>query len=207
MDATTSNGSEPLVRVEDLTIHFPAGRAGFWGKPLTLHAVEGVNLEIFNGETLGLVGESGSGKTTVGRAILRQLQPTSGRVEFKGQDITLYGDGEQTRSFCYVDDLVDAFVAYMDKDGDLPGPINLGNPTEFTIKQLAENVIDLTGAKSKLAHQPLPKDDPKQRQPDIAKAKELLGWQPKVALREGLVKTIAYFDGLLKEGDPLIMKR
>ena len=95
----------------------------------------------------------------------------------------------------------------MDKDGDLPGPINLGNPTEFTIKQLAENVIDLTGAKLKLAHQPLPKDDPKQRQPDIAKAKELLGWQPKVALREGLVKTIAYFDGLLKEGDPLIMKR
>jgi peptide/nickel transport system ATP-binding protein len=83
-----SNGSEPLVRVEDLTIHFPAGRAGFWGKPLTLHAVEGVNLEIFNGETLGLVGESGSGKTTVGRAILRQLQPTAGRVEFKGQDIT-----------------------------------------------------------------------------------------------------------------------
>ena len=83
-----SNGLEPLVRVEDLTIHFPAGRAGFWGKPLTLHAVEGVNLEIFKGETLGLVGESGSGKTTVGRAILRQLQPTSGRVEFKGQDIT-----------------------------------------------------------------------------------------------------------------------
>jgi peptide/nickel transport system ATP-binding protein len=83
-----SNGSEPLVRVEDLTIHFPAGRAGFWGRPLTLHAVEGVNLEIFKGETLGLVGESGSGKTTVGRAILRQLQPTAGRVEFKGQDIT-----------------------------------------------------------------------------------------------------------------------
>jgi oligopeptide/dipeptide ABC transporter ATP-binding protein len=83
-----SNGSDPLVRVQDLTIHFPAGRAGFWGKPLTLHAVEGVNLEIFKGETLGLVGESGSGKTTVGRAILRQLQPTAGRVEFKGQDIT-----------------------------------------------------------------------------------------------------------------------
>lgn len=83
-----SNGSDPLVRVEDLTIHFPAGRAGFWGKPLTLHAVEGVNLDIWKGETLGLVGESGSGKTTVGRAILRQLQPTAGRVEFKGEDIT-----------------------------------------------------------------------------------------------------------------------
>ena len=142
------------------------------------------------------------------------MHPNDGRVvsnfivqALKGEPITLYGDGEQTRSFCFVDDLIDAFVAYMDKDGDLPGPINLGNPTEFTIKQLAENVIDLTGAKSKLAHQPLPKDDPKQRQPDIAKAKELLGWQPKVALREGLMQTIAYFDGLLKEGDPLIMKR
>ena len=88
MDASTSNGSEPLVRVENLTIHFPAGRAGFWGKPLMLHAVEGVDLEILRGETLGLVGESGSGKTTVGRAILRQLALTAGRVEFKGQDIT-----------------------------------------------------------------------------------------------------------------------
>ena len=88
MDASTSNGSEPLVRVENLTIHFPAGRAGFWGKPLMLHAVEGVDIEILRGETLGLVGESGSGKTTVGRAILRQLALTAGRVEFKGQDIT-----------------------------------------------------------------------------------------------------------------------
>lgn len=143
-----------------------------------------------------------------------RMHPNDGRVvsnfivqALKGQDITLYGDGEQTRSFCYVDDLIDAFVAYMDKDGDLPGPINLGNPTEFTIKQLAETVIDLTGARSKLTHQPLPRDDPKQRQPDIAKAKELLDWQPKVALREGLVKTIAYFDGLLKEGDPLVVGR
>ena len=143
-----------------------------------------------------------------------RMHPNDGRVvsnfivqALKGQDITLYGDGEQTRSFCYVDDLIDAFVAYMDKEGDLPGPINLGNPTEFTIKQLAESVIDLTGAKSKLVYQPLPSDDPKQRQPDIAKAKELLGWQPRVALRDGLIKTIAYFDGLLKEGDPLILAR
>jgi UDP-glucuronate decarboxylase len=143
-----------------------------------------------------------------------RMHPNDGRVvsnfivqALKGEDITLYGDGAQTRSFCYVDDLIDAFMAFMDKDGDLPGPINLGNPTEFTIKQLAENVIDLTGAKSKLVYRPLPSDDPKQRQPDITKAKELLGWQPKVALREGLQKTIAYFDGLLKEGDPLIVGR
>jgi len=143
-----------------------------------------------------------------------RMHPNDGRVvsnfivqALKGEDITLYGDGEQTRSFCYVDDLVEAFIRYMDRDGDFPGPINLGNPNEFTIKQLAENVIDLTGAKSKLVHKPLPSDDPKQRQPDIAKAKELLGWQPKVQLRDGLAKTISYFDGLLKEGDPLIVGR
>jgi UDP-glucuronate decarboxylase len=143
-----------------------------------------------------------------------RMHPNDGRVvsnfivqALKGQDITLYGDGLQTRSFCYVDDLIDAFIAYMDKDGDLPGPINLGNPGEFTIKQLAEEVIALTGAKSKLIYQPLPSDDPKQRQPDIAKAQELLGWQPKIKLRDGLTKTIAYFDGLLKEGDPLIVGR
>ncbi len=143
-----------------------------------------------------------------------RMHPNDGRVvsnfivqALKGEDITIYGDGAQTRSFCYVDDLVDAFIAYMDKDGDLPGPINMGNPAEFTMLQLAEQVIDLTGSKSKLAHRPLPSDDPKQRQPDIGKAKELLGWQPKVPLRDGLVKTIAYFDGLLKEGDPLIVGR
>ncbi len=143
-----------------------------------------------------------------------RMHPNDGRVvsnfivqALKGEDITLYGDGQQTRSFCYVDDLIDAFIAFMDKDGDLPGPINIGNPNEFTIRQLAENVIDLTGSKSKLVTRPLPSDDPKQRQPDIAKARELLGWAPKVQLRDGLVKTIAYFDGLLKEGDPLIVGR
>ncbi|MGD9814725.1 MAG: UDP-glucuronic acid decarboxylase family protein [Hyphomonadaceae bacterium] len=143
-----------------------------------------------------------------------RMHPNDGRVvsnfivqALKGEDITLYGDGEQTRSFCYVDDLIDAFLAFMAKDGDLPGPYNFGNPNEFTIKQLAEHVIDLTGAKSKLVYRPLPSDDPKQRQPDIAKAKETFGWQPKVQLREGLTKTIAYFDGLMKEGDPLIVGR
>ncbi|MBN8605835.1 MAG: SDR family oxidoreductase [Caulobacterales bacterium] len=143
-----------------------------------------------------------------------RMHPNDGRVvsnfivqALKGQDITLYGDGQQTRSFCYVDDLVEAFIRFMDKDGDLPGPINLGNPGEFTIRQLAEHVIDLTGAKSKLVFQPLPSDDPKQRQPNIAKAKAELGWEPKIPLREGLTRTIAYFDGLLKEGDPLIVGR
>ncbi len=143
-----------------------------------------------------------------------RMHPNDGRVvsnfivqALKGQDITLYGDGQQTRSFCYVDDLIDAFIAYMDKDGDLPGPINMGNPVEFTMKQLAEEVLALTGSKSKLTHKPLPSDDPKQRQPNIEKASELLGWQPKVQLRDGLKKTIEYFDALLKEGDPLIVGR
>ena len=93
----------------------------------------------------------------------------------------------------------------MDTDGDVPGPINLGNPGEFTIKELAEHVIDLTGSKSKMIFLPLPSDDPKQRQPNIAKAREILGWEPKVPLRDGLSRTIAYFDGLLKEGDPLMV--
>ncbi len=141
-----------------------------------------------------------------------RMHPNDGRVvsnfivqALKGEDITLYGDGQQTRSFCYVDDLVEAFMRFMDAPTELTGPINLGNPKEFTIKELAENVIELTGAKSKLVHRPLPADDPKQRQPNISKAREHLGWAPKVELREGLTRTIAYFEGLLKEGDPLIV--
>jgi UDP-glucuronate decarboxylase len=141
-----------------------------------------------------------------------RMHPNDGRVvsnfivqALKGEDITLYGDGLQTRSFCYVDDLVEAFIRFMDTDGDVPGPINLGNPGEFTIKELAEHVIDLTGSKSKMIFLPLPSDDPKQRQPNIAKAREILGWEPKVPLRDGLSRTIAYFDGLLKEGDPLMV--
>jgi UDP-glucuronate decarboxylase len=135
-----------------------------------------------------------------------RMQPDDGRVvsnfivqALKGEDITLYGDGEQTRSFCYVDDLIDGFLLFMDKDGDLPGPINLGNPREFTIKQLAELVIDLTGARTKLVYKPLPHDDPRQRQPDITKARELLQWEPKVALRDGLMLTIAYFEDLIRK--------
>ncbi|MBS0384703.1 MAG: SDR family oxidoreductase [Proteobacteria bacterium] len=143
-----------------------------------------------------------------------RMHPNDGRVvsnfivqALKGGDITLYGDGQQTRSFCYVDNLIDAFVAYMDKDGDVPGPINLGNPKEFTMIELADAVIDLTGSKSKKVSKPLPSDDPKQRQPNIDKAKALLGWAPTIELREGLTRTIAYFDGLLREGDPLIARR
>jgi UDP-glucuronate decarboxylase len=133
-----------------------------------------------------------------------RMHPNDGRVvsnfivqALMHKDITVYGDGSQTRSFCYVDDLVDGLIRLMESDRDIVGPINLGNPSEFTIRQLAEKVIDLTGSRSKIIHRPLPQDDPKQRQPDISKAQELLGWQPVVPLAEGLTKTIAYFEGLL----------
>jgi UDP-glucuronate decarboxylase len=111
--------------------------------------------------------------------------------------ITIYGSGEQTRSFCYVADLVDGLVRLMNSKDGVTGPINLGNPGEFTIRELAELVIDMTGSKSKLVRKPLPQDDPKQRKPDIAKAKKVLGWQPKVKLRDGLKKTIPYFEGVI----------
>ncbi len=131
-----------------------------------------------------------------------RMDPADGRVvsnfimqALKGEDITLYGDGLQTRSFCYCDDLVEGMIRLM--EGDHIGPINIGNPNEFTVKALAEAIIDLTGSASKLVHLPLPSDDPKQRQPDISKAKELLDWEPKIELREGLEKTIAYFQDLV----------
>jgi UDP-glucuronate decarboxylase len=133
-----------------------------------------------------------------------RMHPNDGRVvsnfivqALMDKDITVYGDGSQTRSFCYVDDLVDGLIRLMESDRDIVGPINLGNPSEFTIRQLAEKVIDLTGSRSKIIHRPLPQDDPKQRQPDISKAQELLGWQPAVPLADGLTKTIAYFEGVL----------
>ncbi|BDP99812.1 UDP-glucuronic acid decarboxylase family protein [Aquiluna sp. KACHI24] len=111
----------------------------------------------------------------------------------RGEDITIYGDGSQTRSFCYVDDLVAGFMKMMESDKPLLGPINLGNPGEFTMLELAQQVIEITGSKSQLKFMPLPQDDPKQRQPDITKAKAELGWEPKVDLRKGLEKTINYF--------------
>lgn len=118
----------------------------------------------------------------------------------RNQPITIYGDGRQTRSFCYVSDLIEGVRLLMNADG-LTGPVNIGNPGEFTIRELADTVISLTGSRSEIVSLPLPQDDPAQRQPDIALASEKLGWQPKVALREGLKSTIAYFERRLSEGD------
>lgn len=114
-----------------------------------------------------------------------------------GQDITVYGSGEQTRSFCYVDDLIDAFLRLMSTDGEVTGPINIGNPTEFTMIELAESVIRLTKSNSKIRFAPLPADDPRQRRPDIGKARKILDWEPKVALEDGLKETISYFRNIL----------
>jgi UDP-glucuronate decarboxylase len=133
-----------------------------------------------------------------------RMHPNDGRVvsnfivqAFRNKDITIYGDGTQTRSFCYVDDLVEGLIRLMETSDEAVGPVNLGNPEEFTIRQLAEIVVEITGSPSKIVHRPLPTDDPKQRQPEISKAQELLGWRPTVPLREGLTKTAAYFEDLL----------
>ena len=133
-----------------------------------------------------------------------RMHPSDGRVvsnfiiqALKGEDITVYGDGSQTRSFCYVDELIDGFIRLMATPDVFTGPVNLGNPVEFTIKELAEKVIEMTGSKSKISYKPLPHDDPKQRQPDITLAKKELGWEPKIKLEEGLVRTIQYFESLL----------
>jgi UDP-glucuronate decarboxylase len=133
------------------------------------------------------------------------MHPDDGRVvsnfimqALLNRPITIYGDGQQTRSFCYVSDLVDGLVRLMNSKDGVTGPINLGNPGEFTIRELAERVIELTGSKSKLTRKPLPQDDPRQRQPEIAKAKKVLGWQPKVKLQDGLKKTIPYFENVIK---------
>ena len=135
-----------------------------------------------------------------------RMHPADGRVvsnfivqALAGRPLTIYGDGSQTRSFCYVDDLIDGWLRLMESEKGLTGPVNIGNPVEFTIRELAEAVIELTGSKSEIDFRPLPQDDPRQRQPDIAQAREKLGWEPKVPLREGLTRTIAYFDARLKE--------
>jgi UDP-glucuronate decarboxylase len=133
-----------------------------------------------------------------------RMHPNDGRVvsnfviqALQNEDITIYGDGSQTRAFCYVEDLVDGLIRLMESSDDITGPINLGNPSEFTIRQLAEMVIDLTGSASKIVHRSLPVDDPKQRKPDISKANEVLNWRPALPLREGLTKTISYFQEFL----------
>ena len=133
------------------------------------------------------------------------MHPNDGRVvsnfivqALKGQPITIYGDGSQTRTFCYVDDLIEAFCRLMATGPELTGPVNLGNPVEFTMRELAEMVIDITGSRSRLTYEPLPADDPKQRQPDITVARRELGWEPKVPLKVGLEKTTRYFETLLE---------
>jgi len=135
-----------------------------------------------------------------------RMHPNDGRVvsnfvvqALLDRDITLYGDGSQTRSFCYVDDLIDGLLRFMATPDTVTGPINLGNPEEFTIRDLASQVIELTGSRSKIVHRPIPEDDPRKRCPDISKAHELLGWRPQTRLRDGLPRTIAYFQGLLKD--------
>ncbi len=136
-----------------------------------------------------------------------KMEPDDGRVvsnfimqALQGKDITIFGDGQQTRSFQYVSDLIEGMIRMMKTDDDFTGPVNIGNPGEFTMLELANEIIDITGSKSKIVHLPLPQDDPTQRQPDITLAKEKLdSWEPSIPLREGLIKTITYFEQLLKE--------
>jgi UDP-glucuronate decarboxylase len=137
-----------------------------------------------------------------------RMHPNDGRVvsnfivqALLGRDITVYGEGSQTRSFCYVDDLIEGLFRLMSTRDDVTGPMNIGNPTEFTILELASQVIDLVGSRSRIIHRPLPENDPKQRQPDISQAQDLLGWKPTIALKDGLTHTIAYFDRLLSNQD------
>ena len=136
-----------------------------------------------------------------------RMHPEDGRVvssfiaqALKGEDITIFGDGRQTRSFCYVDDMIRGFMAMMDTERGFTGPINLGNPVESTMLELARKVLDLTGSRSKIVYRPLPSDDPRQRLPDISVARERLGWAPKVSLEQGLIRVIRYFDQLLHKG-------
>ncbi|MDT8345540.1 MAG: UDP-glucuronic acid decarboxylase family protein [Thermohalobaculum sp.] len=138
-----------------------------------------------------------------------RMHPGDGRVvsnfilqALGNQPITIYGDGSQTRSFCYVDDLIEAMIRLMDTPAEVTGPINIGNPVEFTIRELACKIIELTGSRSELVFRPLPENDPMQRRPDIARAREVLGWEPTVGLDDGLGKTIGYFDRLLARSDP-----
>ncbi|MFW5730428.1 MAG: UDP-glucuronic acid decarboxylase family protein [Desulfonatronovibrionaceae bacterium] len=136
-----------------------------------------------------------------------RMHPADGRVvsnfiiqALRGGALTIYGSGEQTRSFCYIDDLVEGFIRFMNNDQSFIGPVNLGNPGEFAISELAETIIDLTGSRSEIKHLPLPEDDPRMRRPDISLAREKFGWEPRVGLKEGLEKTIPYFEELVRYG-------
>jgi UDP-glucuronate decarboxylase len=136
------------------------------------------------------------------------MHPNDGRVvsnfitrALLGRDLTVYGDGTQTRSFCYVDDLIDALVKLMATQDRVTGPINIGNPSECSMVELAATIIELTGSRSRMVHRPLPEDDPRQRRPDISRAQELLAWAPRTRLRDGLIRTISYFEKLLSENE------
>jgi UDP-glucuronate decarboxylase len=136
-----------------------------------------------------------------------RMHPRDGRVvsnfimqSLQGENITIYGDGSQTRSFCYVDDLIEGMLRMMNTPPEVTGPVNIGNPAEFSIRELAETIIELTSSSSQLVFKPLPSDDPRQRKPNITKAMAILGWKPKIELRDGLVRAIAYFDKLLSSG-------
>jgi UDP-glucuronate decarboxylase len=152
------------------------------------HQIAGKVVRIFN--TYGPRMHSNDGRV-VSNFIVQAL---------RGKDITIYGDGQQTRSFCYVDDLIEAMIRMMAAPKEETGPVNLGNPVESTIKDIAEMILDLTGSRSRLVFRPLPTDDPKRRRPDIERARALLDWTPQISLREGLAKTIAYFDHLMRSG-------
>ncbi len=137
-----------------------------------------------------------------------RMHPNDGRVvsnfivqALLGRDITVYGEGSQTRSFCYVDDLIDGLIRLMSTDDAVAGPINIGNPTEFSILELASLIVEMTGSRSRIVHRPLPENDPRQRRPDISRAQELLSWAPTTPLKEGLIQTIAYFEQLLMQDD------
>ncbi len=135
-----------------------------------------------------------------------RMHPNDGRVvsnfivqALLGRDITVYGDGSQTRSFCYVDDLIEGMVGLMDTPADVTGPINVGNPHEFTIAELASKIINIIGSRSRTVYRQIPSDDPRQRKPDISQAKNLMNWEPKISLDEGLTKTIKYFERFLQD--------
>ena len=136
------------------------------------------------------------------------MHPNDGRVvsnfiiqALLGRELTVYGDGTQTRSFCYVDDLIDGLMRLMATKDQVTGPINIGNPTEFSMLELAKTVIEMTGSRSRVVHRPLPENDPRQRRPEISRSQESLSWTPRIQLKEGLIRTIEYFEKLLKESD------
>ena len=155
--------------------------------------VNRVTLEIKQGEIIGLLGPNGAGKTTTFYMVVGLTRPDDGQVFLNDEDITIYGDGNQTRSFCYVDDLIRGFLSFMEADKKITGPINLGNPDEIKIFDLASKIINLTKSKYIITNYPLPADDPMRRRPNIDLASESINWNPNINLITGLKKTIDYF--------------